>query len=123
MTKALKKEAAQKYSSSLNAFNPTSSPTTTERAETSYYRKRPAPNSRPVHTVSSSRQVTPVAGKLGKLSLEERKILDENNGCYACRKINAGHWSKDCPDFKRNKDNRETKVKRETVSIVDEYVV
>ena len=91
IAKALKKEAVQKYASALN---PVLSPAT-NRNEMSYYRKH---SSHPVYIVaSSSRQDAPAAGKLGKFTSEERKLLDENNGCYGCQKINAGHWSKGLP--------------------------
>ena len=36
------------------------------------------------------------------LTPEEKKYLRDNKGCYFCRKVNAGHWSKDCP-MKKNK--------------------
>src|SRR5579859_483656 len=55
-----------------------------------------------------------------KLTDSERKYLDENNGCYWCRKINAGHMSRDCPD--RIEAERKKEVKKESVSTLDAVV-
>ena len=48
-----------------------------------------------------------------KLSTRERTTLIANDGCFACRKINAGHVANDCPEFKDQKDN--SKVKKESM--------
>ncbi|PSR74302.1 hypothetical protein PHLCEN_2v9954 [Hermanssonia centrifuga] len=34
---------------------------------------------------------------LPKLTEGERKLLSENKGCLKCRKVNAGHFAKECP--------------------------
>jgi hypothetical protein len=53
--------------------------------------------------------------KIAKLTLEERAILRANNGCFKCRRVNAGHLAKDCPedgpvsDVKRPPSNSEIK--------------
>ena len=56
-----------------------------------------------------------------KLTDAERKYLDENYGCYWCRKINAGHMSRDCPD--RIEAERKKEVKKESVSALEASVV
>ncbi|EIW63360.1 uncharacterized protein TRAVEDRAFT_114523, partial [Trametes versicolor FP-101664 SS1] len=35
---------------------------------------------------------------LGQLSADDRKLLMDNAGCFKCRRINAGHQSKECPN-------------------------
>jgi hypothetical protein len=35
--------------------------------------------------------------RLAKLTTEERAVLRANNGCFKCRRFNAGHLAKDCP--------------------------
>ena len=54
-----------------------------------------------------------------KLTPAMRDLLTKNDGCWACRKVNAGHKSWNCPEYPRD----EAKVKKETVSIVDGHVV
>ena len=44
-----------------------------------------------------------------KLTDTERDYLRRNNGCYFCRKINAGHMSNSCPDFIAWKATKEKK--------------
>ncbi len=34
---------------------------------------------------------------LPKLTEAERKLLSENKGCLKCRKVNTGHFAKECP--------------------------
>jgi hypothetical protein len=34
--------------------------------------------------------------RLNRITDDEKKYLRENNGCFKCRKINAGHFSWDC---------------------------
>ncbi|EIW59628.1 uncharacterized protein TRAVEDRAFT_81080, partial [Trametes versicolor FP-101664 SS1] len=36
--------------------------------------------------------------KVPRLTEDERRILMENNGCFKCRRIGAGHQSKECPN-------------------------
>ena len=45
--------------------------------------------------------------KLGKLTEKERNILKENNGCFRCRKIFAGHQTHNCPEFTTTINNIE----------------
>lgn len=57
---------------------------------------------------SGSRSATPGNGRSGaglgrtRLTPEEREYLRNNNGCFYCRKANAGHYSSECPE-KHNK--------------------
>ncbi len=37
-------------------------------------------------------------GTLPKLTEGERKLLEQSKGCLKCRKVNAGHFAKACPD-------------------------
>ena len=37
------------------------------------------------------------------LTSEERQYLREHNGCFYCRKVNAGHYYKNCPSMKTRK--------------------
>lgn len=46
---------------------------------------------------SSSRSSTSPRRPLPKLTDVERQKLRDNNGCFRCRKYNAGHFAKDCP--------------------------
>ena len=74
-------------------------------------------------TVSTSRSSSNPAQQRkypGKLTQEERDILSANKGCFACRRVNAGHYYMDCPEYS---GERRTSVKKEVVSIVDGYVV
>ena len=99
---------------------PTYSPSKSSSAATQ--RSSPAPRS---STASKTPQAT--GGKkpiLLKLTDEERALLRENNGCFKCRKINAGHMSYDCPEGRKGDSYRGADVvKKEEVSIVDGYVV
>ena len=56
-----------------------------------------------------------------KITDAERKYLDDNHGCYWCRKINAGHFSRDCPD--RIEAEKKKEVKKESVSALEATVV
>ncbi|THG93882.1 hypothetical protein EW026_g7471 [Hermanssonia centrifuga] len=38
------------------------------------------------------------AGTLPKLTEAERKLLEQTKGCLKCRKLNAGHFARACPD-------------------------
>ncbi|THG92983.1 hypothetical protein EW026_g8116 [Hermanssonia centrifuga] len=38
------------------------------------------------------------AAALPKLTDSERKLLEQSKGCLKCRKLNAGHFAKNCPD-------------------------
>ena len=42
------------------------------------------------------------AVKFQKLTPDERKNIMDNNGCLYCRKLNAGHMAKDCPEKKQS---------------------
>lgn len=63
-------------------------------------------SSRPPHFSSSSRSAhsavrTPLTSslpRLPKLTIEERDFLKQHNGCFKCRRKDAGHISKDCPN-------------------------
>src|SRR5205809_1037660 len=55
-----------------------------------------------------------------KITDAERKYLDDNHGCYWCRKINAGHFSRDCPD--RIEAEKMKEVKKETVNALEAVV-
>lgn len=63
-------------------------------------------SSRPFHFPSSSRQTFSLAHpqsaanlpRLPKLSDEEREFLKQHKGCFKCRRTEAGHVSKDCPN-------------------------
>ena len=46
------------------------------------------------------------------LTPEERKHLRENRGCYFCHKVNAGHWSRDCPMKKKQVRRKAGKLQR-----------
>ena len=79
------------------------------------------------HTGLSSESTT----KRKKITDAERKYLDENHGCYFCRKLNAGHFSRDCPDLAKYlakraleeaKDGADFKVKKESVNTLS-YIV
>jgi len=38
-------------------------------------------------------------GRLGRLTPEERQNLINKNGCFRCRKVNAGHIAANCPSY------------------------
>lgn len=40
------------------------------------------------------------ATRFTRLTTEERKRILENNGCLYCRKLNAGHFARNCPEKK-----------------------
>lgn len=46
---------------------------------------------------SGTPRSTSVAPRLSKLTDAERDNLRANNGCFKCRKANAGHTSRECP--------------------------
>lgn len=86
---------------------------TREEFEFLWNQKRPRisemvtkPASRFPHSVSSSRpapsssqpQLSSTLPRLPKLTIEERDFLKLHNGCYKCRRTEAGHISKDCPN-------------------------
>ncbi|KAJ8455559.1 hypothetical protein ONZ51_g12409 [Trametes cubensis] len=53
--------------------------------------------SRPSSNARSGSSTTSGAGdRLGPLSDADRKLLRDNNGCFKCRRINAGHRSAEC---------------------------
>lgn len=123
--KTLKKAAITElvnaiHPSEFRRSNPAYSPSRSASATTQ--RLSPAPRS---SNTSKAPQAT--GGRkpmLLKLTDEERVLLSQNNGCFKCRKINAGHMSYDCPEEKRGESSRSTgAVKKEEVSIVDGYVV
>ena len=88
---------------------------TSRTSTTPVRRSTPAPSSSSAPTVAtgSKKKYWP------KLTDEERKLLIENNGCFACRKVNAGHIAPNCPEFPQTRGA----VKKEIVSIVNGYVV
>jgi Retroviral aspartyl protease len=56
-----------------------------------------------------------------KLTPAEREYLSENNSCYFCHKVNAGHVAENCPDrakfLKRQEEKGQLKeAKKESVS-------
>jgi hypothetical protein len=54
--------------------------------------------SRSVNTPSNIATDGKPIKRLAKLTQEERAVLRANNGCFKCRKVNAGHVTKDCPE-------------------------
>lgn len=50
------------------------------------------------NTSASSSAAAKPAGHLGRLTDDNKKLLRDNNGCYKCRHINAGHTSQNCPN-------------------------
>jgi hypothetical protein len=73
-------------------------------------RARELPSSAP-----SSTHENKSSSRLNKLTPEERAILRANNGCFKCRRPNAGHLAKDCPgdaswnERRPHQDNRRNK--------------
>jgi hypothetical protein len=37
-------------------------------------------------------------GRIPRMTMEERSLLFDNEGCLKCRLPFAGHWSKECPN-------------------------
>jgi hypothetical protein len=55
----------------------------------------------------------------GKLSDSDRRLLMENDGCFFCRKFNAGHKADTCPKrakFLEEKDAKAKEAKKESIS-------
>jgi len=89
--------------------------------EQSLQPRQPAPRSSHTPPIRSSTKAA--AGKptfTNKLSDDDRENLRNNNGCFWCRKINAGHIAKDCPD--RLESERAKEVKKESVSALGAVV-
>jgi hypothetical protein len=59
------------------------------------------PSATSPHATSSS-STSPITSSKPKtrrkLTQADRDFLNENNGCYFCREINAGHRAKFCPE-------------------------
>ena len=123
ITKAHKKEATFLYADSLETPANTSSRYSPGTSDSKY---RPRASATPSHD-PRPRPQGPTIGQshregkatLPKLTPAMRDLLTKNDGCWACRKVNAGHKSWNCPEYPRD----EAKVKKETVSIVDGHVV
>jgi hypothetical protein len=61
-----------------------------------------------------------------RITDEDRAYLRANNGCFWCRKINAGHIASDCPEFlvwKAAKDKEAAGSKAATVSELQVFQV
>jgi predicted component of type VI protein secretion system len=59
-------------------------------------------NSAQTQRATTSRSSTPAANttpQRKRITPEERVYLSANNGCFWCRKINAGHMLNECPEF------------------------
>ena len=121
-TKALKKSAVIDYAKSLRLSN-LSKTTTPESSRNARSFSSPRSSGSQAVRVGTPTKYTSNTKKpfRGKLSDEEKELLDRNKGCYSCRKINAGHGSWNCPEYGR--DDAHVNVKKEVVSIVDRYVV
>ena len=52
---------------------------------------------------------------LPKLTEEEKKILNDHNGCYRCRRLYAGHRTRECPNGFPEKYERITTAMAEAI--------
>ncbi len=64
---------------------------------TEYSRGRPSSPGPSSRGRSSTPHPRSSANSLPKLTDQERQKLIANNGCFRCRKFNAGHQARDCP--------------------------
>lgn len=46
---------------------------------------------------TTSASTTPTVSRPPKITDEERRLINENNGCLKCRKLYTDHWAKKCP--------------------------
>ena len=92
---------------------------------TTYYTK---PKTTPTTNTSSSKTpITPKSAtsatpKREKITQPERDFLSANNGCFFCRKTNAGHMSNECPElkiFQERKAKKEAEVNAMQFQSVD----
>ena len=81
-----------------------------ERCDMISWRLRGKPSNFPAfnnsnNSSSGSNDTVPMeigVTKMTKLTDEERRALMANIGCLYCRKMNAGHFAKDCPTKSKN---------------------
>jgi hypothetical protein len=59
--------------------------------------------------------------RLAKITDEEKRILKENDGCFACRQPNAGHMSRNCPHYPRGGTVRGESVNYMESEVVDQF--
>ena len=60
----------------------------------------PAPAQPKSQPSSSNDAMDLSATRFTRLSADERKKILDNNGCLYCRKLNAGHFARNCPEKK-----------------------
>ena len=101
---------------------------------TESFRQTTTPSSfRPSNTSSGTSNRTTTSSALAKsdngktkgftkITDAERDYLRKNNGCFFCRKINAGHMSMDCPELKEAEKKKEATAKKESVSALGAIV-
>ena len=83
---------------------------------------RPRPNNRPTNPAVNNNRTDGHTKLPPRLTDTEREKLRANNGCFTCRKMNAGHWSSDCPEKAKFAKLKQTNVyvKKESVDVVGE---